>query len=180
MDTFGQKRSKNGSLPEESLLRKDLGLFPVFLYDSAGCRFMSWDGFTFPLLIAFAEERPSRSTLRHEMIHYCQYRELLLVPFMLLYVAWHAAAFIVFAVKRLLWGFTVARPTPPQVTLSPWDRVCQMFNEANFYAYVTNPFEQEAFCNEGKRGYLDSRPLFAWAAYLPVFGSKAHTELSFD
>jgi len=43
----------------------------------------------------------------------------------------------------------------------------RLYDYRNVYqAYLQNPFEREAYSNEGNRQYLEHRPRFAWYKYI--------------
>ena len=137
--------SLNPKRCEGDLLAKDFFIFPIFVTDVAIMRHprLQWEGLTLPGVILFAEKIPSIVTIRHEMIHYRQYRELLFVPFILLYLGW-------LLVQLLYVRFWLKK----------------RFAEALETAYFMNPFEREAHGNERKPGYLASRSFCAWCRYV--------------
>lgn len=152
--------------PEPSLLHKNLGIFPYFMYNAPLMDWLQWDGFTLPCAILYATSKPKRSTIRHEMIHYCQYKEMAVLPFIVCYLLWHLIGLLIYLV---LVTVDAISGRGNLIRLKPQDwKVTEVFNCANFYSYISSPFELEAFTNERKRGYLDTRPPFAWVGYLPA------------
>mmetsp|Transcript_15942 Transcript_15942/g.30238 ORF Transcript_15942/g.30238 Transcript_15942/m.30238 type:complete len:206 (-) Transcript_15942:163-780(-) len=56
---------------------KDCGLFPLHVTECSFLRgLLGWEAFTFFGVILFADKVPEGDTVRHETIHYLQYREL--------------------------------------------------------------------------------------------------------
>jgi hypothetical protein len=131
--------------PEDDLIAKDLFLFPI---EVTGCRcianWFGWDGFTAGPVILYADAKPSRVIVRHEHVHYRQFRELLFLPFAVLYVLWTVVG-----------------------TLLAWWHLRGSLSEAMHHEYFeTNPFELEARYGERKRGYLGQRSWCAWTRFV--------------
>eukprot|EP01084_Bolivina_argentea_P124307 220278_1 len=59
--------------------------FPLIVTDSKLCQYMNWGGFCMFFVLLFAEKKPAKETIRHEMIHYYQWKELLIIPFIVMY-----------------------------------------------------------------------------------------------
>ena len=48
---------------------------------------MEWEGFCAFIVIFFADKKPPKHIVRHEMIHFHQYKEMLIIPFIITYLA---------------------------------------------------------------------------------------------
>ena len=123
-------------------LEKDLGVFPIWMTNVWILRVFGWEGLTLPFVVLFYDENPEPVTIRHETIHYLQYKELYFVGFMFLYVLHIVLAFVYFAVKHL------------------------SFSKGLDYSYHANPFEQEAHYYETESNYLHHRKRFAWLQFV--------------
>ena len=47
-------------------------------------------------MIFFADNKPKKATIRHEMIHFHQYKEMLIIPFIITYLAFFFYGLIVY------------------------------------------------------------------------------------
>ena len=125
---------------EEELM--NLGRFPILF---TGVRIFDILGIppaaTLPLMILFGDDEPQTRTLRHEMIHHKQYKELCFIFFLPLYFLHVFLTFPYYAIKHKSLG---------------------VMEEV----YYNNPFEQEAYANQCDPTYLKRRPRFAWIRYL--------------
>jgi len=85
----------------------------------------------------------SPTDLRHELIHSRQQRELLYIPFFVLYLS------------EWLWHLLQTRP------------LHHLFRaESLLRAYFRISFEREAYAHQKEPDYLCNRTLFAWFRYL--------------
>lgn len=84
----------------------------------------------------------TKRDIRHEEIHGCQQRELLVVGFLVLYCLFWVWKFI--------------------------EGVLKGQGSVLNYAYKQNPLEREAYFFEGDEEYLERRKLFAWVTYLKL------------
>mmetsp|Transcript_15941 Transcript_15941/g.30230 ORF Transcript_15941/g.30230 Transcript_15941/m.30230 type:complete len:223 (-) Transcript_15941:134-802(-) len=127
---------------------KDCGLFPLHVTECSFLRgLLGWEAFTFFGVILFADKVPEGDTVRHETIHYLQYRELAFLGMPVLYMT------------ALLAGLCVYT----------WRGRCESVGEVVECAYMANPFEREAYFGEGKRRYLNRRRPFSWWKYVGSF-----------
>eukprot|EP01084_Bolivina_argentea_P112924 201367_1 len=73
-----------------------LKMFPIWITNSKFAQYMEWDGFCAFVIIFFAEKKPERETIRHEMIHFHQYKEMLIIPFIITYLTFFLYGLMVY------------------------------------------------------------------------------------
>lgn len=132
---------------EEELLKKDCGLFPIHIngvkiFDRLGLP----PAATLPFVLLFGDKNPQTITIRHETIHYRQYRELLFLGFLPLYFLHIISAFLYFKIKYR--GASLNNTEILDIT------------------YHANPFEREAYENQHDSNYLKNRKRFAWLSFV--------------
>jgi len=136
-------------------VQRSLGVLPVFVYDSRLCRWTGWEGFTLPGVILFDSKSPTVHTIRHEMIHWRQYCELLIVGFIAVYLLSYAVLLLRFVLFDLPWWLLWR--------LRGADAETDDF--AAFYmarTYHPLAFEREAHEHERDPSYLHRRRFCAW------------------
>lgn len=85
----------------------------------------------FPFIISKYPMGPT--TRNHEMIHFQQQKELLVIFFYILYCFYYIKGYIIYRDKE--------------------------------EAYHSIPFEKEAYSNQGRLSYLETRNMFSWLDY---------------
>ena len=93
-----KRRAKRDSKPKwraDDLYSKELGIFPIFVFGCSVLEYLHWEGFCLPGVILFASNKPTQRTIRHELIHWQQYKELCFVPFMIVYLLFEMYAIVV-------------------------------------------------------------------------------------
>ena len=151
--------SRRQPVDSDELHAKDCGCLPYFVTD-VKCfdKFGIPPGMTLPGCILYGDERPQNRTIRHEMIHYHQYRELCCVFFLPLYCTNYCCCLAAQGWKRGCCCFTQ-------------DGGCGDVVDAS---YRENVFELEAYANQENKGYLGRRQHYAWL--WRVFNARKYEE----
>lgn len=70
--------------------------FPIWWTESKIAEYMEWEGFCAFIILFFADKKPSKHVIRHEMIHFHQYKELLIFPFIIVYLGFFIINWIIY------------------------------------------------------------------------------------
>ena len=57
---------------------------------------MEWEGFCAFIVLFFADKNPAKHVVRHEMIHFHQYKEMLIIPFIIIYLGFFIVNWIIY------------------------------------------------------------------------------------
>lgn len=142
-DEYSDSEVEN--IVESELNERDCGYFPVRvtdvkLFDTLGIP----PAMTLPGVLLFGDPEPQVRTIRHETIHYKQYKELGFVGFLPLYFLHIGTAVPYFYFKKKE----------------------RSFSEAVELAYFANPFEREAYEQQCNPDYLRTRRHYAWRKFI--------------
>lgn len=71
--------------------------FPIKITGSRLVDYIGWEeGLCAFIIILFADENPSKHTIRHQMIHYYQWKEMLIFPFIFTYLAFLICSYVLY------------------------------------------------------------------------------------